>query len=400
MRQIEQWARQTRLPKMLTFFESLPRFFFLPRAVLLGSNNHNEILVEGFTSKHRVTKAISNLDEPFNPNLGLQTTLMAVKREKSSGAMQPIYQELSKGFEKVCLAEALGGCSGKIIRAHTLQKATFQAHARNGHVYEIDPFNGRPEGHRPTLIGINDATTFTGFCEHHDANLFQPIEIRPFDSQPQQFFLYHYRAVALAYYTRAYTAKIFEKAYAENAKKPGMGSLAEAARSIHITKLDAEEVGRQKLFYEHELKAQNWAAVEGHAWAGTKVPDFFATDFFGPRKNLQGKIFQDTKGRGPIHWLSLTVTTTDDRALVLLCAEKGSPLLASCVNSLKQLPRDRRTMAVVNYIICQLENFIMLPRWWDSLGDRTKRQFLNACNSRYFPRDLPHVCEWGLSKVR
>ena len=400
MRQIEQWARQTRLAEMLSFFEALPRLFSLPRPVLLGSNNQDEILVEGLTSKHRVTKAISNLDEPFNPTLRLQKTLMAKKREKSIGVMQPIYQELSKGFEKVCLAQGLGGCRGNIIRAHTLQKASFKAHACNGHVYEINPFDAEPEGLRTRLVGINNATTFTGFCEHHDSNLFKPIETRQFDLQPQQFFMYHYRAVALAYYTRPYKAKIFEKAYAENSKRADVGPLKNFEQSIFLNKLEAEELRGHMQLYEHELQPQNWSAVEGHAWTGTKVPDFFAADFFGPRKDLRGKFIQDTKSLRPLRWLSLTVTASDDRALVLLCAEKGSPLLSSCLNSLKQLPRDRRTMAVVNYIICQLENFIMLPGWWDALGERTKRQFLDARASRYFPRDLPHVCEWGLSAVQ
>jgi len=54
----------------------------------------------------------------------------------------------------------------------------------------------------------------------------------------------------------------------------------------------------------------------------------------------------------------------------------------------------------VNYIICQFENFIMLPDWWEPLEDRTKRLFVNSYNSRYFPRELPDVCEWGLFEVR
>lgn len=401
MRQIEQWAHRTRLAEMLSFFESLPRLFFLPRPVLLGSNNEFEILVAESASKGMVIRAISNLDEPFNPNLNLQKTLMSKQREASLGVMEPIYRELSNGFEKVCLAEALGGCRGKIVRAHTLQKAAFQAHARNGHVYEIDPFKVGPAGHWPTPIGIHKATTLTGFCEHHDGTLFRQIETEQFDSRPKQFFMHHYRAVALAFYNRAYKGKFLERAYIENSKKPGVGSLKTFAEGIRLNRADMAELHGHKCSYEQHLQAGNWAAVEGHAWIGTKAPDFFAADFFGPKKDLQGAIVQNTKTLRPLNWVSLTVTATaDDRALVLLCAEKGSSLLTSCVRSLRQIPRDRRTMAIVNYIICQFENFIMLPDWWEPLADRTKRLFVNAYDSRYFPRELPHVCEWGLSEVR
>src|SRR5258708_159885 len=83
--QIEGWARQTRLAEMLSFFENLPRYLFLPRPVLLGSNNEWEILAEGFVPRRQVIGAIPHLDEPFNPTLILQKTLMAEKRQKSLG---------------------------------------------------------------------------------------------------------------------------------------------------------------------------------------------------------------------------------------------------------------------------------------------------------------------------
>src|SRR5207247_5955135 len=116
------------------------------------------------------------------------------------------------------------------------------------------------------------------------------------------------------------------------------------------------ELRRHKCMYEQHLQAGNWSSVEGYAWIGTRAPDFFAADFFAPKKDLQGAIVQNTKSLRPLNWFSLTVSATaDDRALVLLCAEKGSSLLASCAKSLRQIPRDRRTMAIVNYIICQFE---------------------------------------------
>jgi hypothetical protein len=400
-RQIELWAHQTRLAEMVSFFETMPRHFVVPRPVLLGSNNSWEILVNGFTSKRRVISAVADLDEPFNPHLQLQKTLMAEKREESLGLLQPIYRELSKGLDKVCLASSLGDCSGKIVRAHSLQRASFQAHAKNGHVYEIDPFKVEPDGHWPTLVGINKATTFTGFCEHHDGRLFKSIETSNFAALPQQFFMHHYRALALAFYSREYKGKVLETAYAENSQIPNVGSLKQLEERVRINKRDADELRQHRDFYDRHLKTGNWAAVEGYAWIGNKVPDFFAADYFGARKNLQGTIVQDTKSLRPLRWISLTVTTAaDNRALVLLCAEKGSPLLTTCVASLRRLPRDRRTMAVVNYILHHTENFIMLPKWWDGLQERTKKLIVNTYDSAYFPRELPHVCEWGLSEVK
>jgi hypothetical protein len=397
---VEEWAHGTKLSEILSFFERLPREFYVPRAMLLGSNNQFEVLVEGLTPQSKVISTIGELDEPFNANLSLQRILRTKRREKKLGTLQSIFRERSRGFAKVCLAQGLGNCRGKIVRAHTLQRAAFEAHACKGHVYEFDPLNILVDDRAPTLIGINKATTFTGFCEYHDTKLFAPIEAEQFQSSPEQIFLHHYRAIAQAFYNRVYKAKLFERAYTENAQKVDGPYLRWLAERIRLTHVDAAELRKYKCRYEQFLLTKNWSAVEGYAWIGTHPPDIFATDFFAPRKDLKGRIIQDCNSWAPLEWLSLTVTATENRALVLLCAKKNSRVLAACANSLKQIPTHRQSLAIVNYVLCQLENFIMLPAWWESLEDNIQKQFINAYYSRYFPRNLPSVCNWGLSALK
>jgi hypothetical protein len=399
MRRIEQWARQAQLAEMLTFFETLPRLFSVPRPVLLGSNNAEEILVHGLTTKHRVMSAVLNLDEPFNPNLHLQRTLYAEKRKKPINTMAPIYRELKAGFQKLCLAEGFGNCRGKIIRAHSLQKATFKAHSRQGHVYEFDPFSFRDRGDPPTLVGINDATTFTGFCEYHDNTLFATIENEAFKAHPKQFFLHNFRAAAQAYYSRAYRAKIFEAPYREFADTLGVTSIRQGRERMILNQFDADEIWIHKFRYGHDIETANWSAVEGYAWAGDQVPGILAADFFAPSKDFHGRIVQHSKTLDRLDWVSLTVTSEENAALVLLCAEKGSPTLRALVTSLREIPMDLRTMAIINMVICKLENLVILPSWWDSLRRQDQLSFVNAFDSRYFPRVLPNVCNWHLTEV-
>jgi len=45
MRQVERWAQKTQIEKIFSFFDALPRFIHVPKPLLLGSNNHFEILV-------------------------------------------------------------------------------------------------------------------------------------------------------------------------------------------------------------------------------------------------------------------------------------------------------------------------------------------------------------------
>jgi hypothetical protein len=245
VQKVEYWARNTQIAKMLTFFDALPRFIQVPKPLLLGSNNESEILVFNDTTISLIRGELANMDEPFNPYLRHQRILDGRRREKPEKALQLLYENLQKGFEKVCLLAETGECSEKIIRAHSLQKSLFKNYAKNGHVYHFEPFTGTHDANKnlwPNLVGINKATTFSGFCERHDSQIFSNIEIIPFQNTPEQRFLYHYRAFAQMYYDKAYKFKVIEKLFEGLAKKCVPRALLPAPVTEY-TRLEAERVG-------------------------------------------------------------------------------------------------------------------------------------------------------------
>ena len=88
--------------------------------------------------------------------------------------------EMLRGY---CLhpQASANNCSGKIIRAHTVQrKGGLIAIAEDGHV--ISPKHGMEDIFRndgklvPRALGVREASTFAGFCSTHDDQLFSPIE--------------------------------------------------------------------------------------------------------------------------------------------------------------------------------------------------------------------------------
>lgn len=90
-------------------------------------------------------------------------------------------------------------CEGGIVRAHTLQLAgSLSTIAVNRHVYGIDVLGqpGRDGNLRFKLIGVRQASTFTGFCSHHDTELFRPLETEHFTTSKEQLFLLAYRALS------------------------------------------------------------------------------------------------------------------------------------------------------------------------------------------------------------
>jgi len=341
MQKVASWARNTQISKMLSFFDGFPRFIHVPQPLLLGSNNESEILIVGDATVSRIRDELKNLDEPFNPHLQHQRILGGIKRAKPEKAFPSIYQQLRKGFAKVCLLEDSGKCGKKIIRAHSLQKSVFKNHAKNGHVYQFEPFTGTHDADKnlwPDFIGINEATTFLGFCEHHDSQIFSPIENFPFQNTPEQIFLHHYRAFAQMYYDKGYKFKIIENVLTDLAKKFGPAELKSLAQKVYLNQYDANELRTQKLHFDKQLQKKDWSEVEGYAFVGETMPDILTTNFFAPRKNFHGKIFQDTKLLMPLKWISFTVTAVDDRAVFLLCGNRGCPVLREFVASFREMP--------------------------------------------------------------
>ena len=345
---------------------------------------------------------LANLDEPFNPNLQLQRILSWKQREKPAGALSSIYQQLRKGFPELCLLKGNGSCGQKIVQAHSIQKALFKKHAKNGHIYLFEVFTGKRDDENrlwPELMGINEATTFSGFCDLHDSLTFAAIENSPFLNTIEHKFLYHYRAFAQTYYGRAHKFRVIESAFKELATQHSVTQLKSLAEKVRLNQQDVADLEPMKRLYECLLHANNWSTVEGYAFGGELMPDFFMTEYFAPRKDFQGTIIQDTKTLGPLRWVSMTVTASNDRAVFLLCGEKGCPILRQIADSFRKLAVAARTGAVLNYTFCQFENFILLPHWWESLAKDVQLQFVNAFAGRYYPRELPDICDWKLREL-
>lgn len=100
-----------------------------------------------------------------------------------------------------------GNCSSGIIASHTIQRrGGLSLIQEEGHVLATKPTfqstfknKGRPV---PRRVGVNKASTFPGFCNKHDTELFRPIENTDTALNPLAAFLYSYRAIAYERFTK------------------------------------------------------------------------------------------------------------------------------------------------------------------------------------------------------
>jgi hypothetical protein len=147
---------------------------------------------------------------------------------------------------KKCLHPYLD-CNTDAIRAHSVSNAaSLGMIAQNNHVYQ---FAMRIEGNGPVCrlekIGRNKASTFTGLCADHDAELFQPIDREELSLEdPEQLFLIAYRSVTRELHVCLEGAMRIQNSY---------------QRLVAEGKISNEESSPQgQAAYQHILKA--WAA--------------------------------------------------------------------------------------------------------------------------------------------
>ncbi len=110
--------------------------------------------------------------------------------------MAEFFRTRKNGFGR-CLEPTMQ-CDQLAIRAHSIQnRQTIALLEQDNHVLAWQP-RFSPAGPDIALrrIGRNDASTFAGFCNQHDTELFRPLDTKPLDgADREQLFLLAYRGI-------------------------------------------------------------------------------------------------------------------------------------------------------------------------------------------------------------
>ena len=90
-------------------------------------------------------------------------------------------------------------CDSKPILSHTISASVLRLIAEKGELYRltIDPVDEKKGGvFEPGKVGVRAASSFNGFCEEHDRDLFASIDAKIFEMNPKNIRLLFFRAMA------------------------------------------------------------------------------------------------------------------------------------------------------------------------------------------------------------
>jgi hypothetical protein len=296
--------------------------------------------------------------------------------------------ELHKLLRKEeCLAPNgyLGKCDKKIVNAHTVPRSGSLARiARDGHVYtfKADPLSlertaGKPS---PSLIGIKQASAFTGFCSRHDNEIFKPIEDQDFIGTPLQCFLLGYRAVAREFFFKKRTAEAID-----DLKGMDRGKSVRAQEQIQQflqvyetgTNAGLRDIGKHKSQFDEALVNGDVTIYHYYIIDLVEPPSIMCSGGVFPDYDFQGTQLQDLLNldRTPSLITFSSFATQSGGAVVFSWLKDSDAVCQNLVNSLDRLSDQELPSAVVRFFFEYCENIFMSPSWWESLAD-TQQQVL------------------------
>lgn len=273
-------------------------------------------------------------------------------------------------------------CSKTLTKAHTVRRAAdLTPIARRGHVYAFAPSlsglietNGKPKAR---LVGINRASTFTGFCSKHDNDTFSPLEKAPISGSRQQILLLFYRSLA-----RELHFKRANAASTEHIRQMPLGidyavevrfreHLDAYLRGLQIGLQRLDEIKRK---LDEQLVSANYDDVRAVLFWLDRPSDVVASGVSNIEIDFSDIHLHDLADLSkPAPMLSISILNEGSRSVVVLAWPSDSDAPARrLVSSLCALPDSEIPSAILRLLFDSIDNLFMRPEWWESLIRRDR----------------------------
>lgn len=290
---------------------------------------------------------------------------------------------------KYCLhPNAPEGCSKNIISAHSVQKALLKKFiSSNGHVVQIKPsVHVGPIGvlAKPEYIGINNATTFSGFCGKHDTELFRPLECMDFHFSRSQIALLGYRAVCRELYQKEAEIAAGESVWSYCSVNPDITAFAEKSEQHRILQLARRNarinLTNAKNCYAEMLRDDSDLRYYGIEFS--EPPVYFNSVSFLPEWDFEGNILQELRFISDYKPICFSAWSAGDRAAAVFCWHvSASHICTPFIESLRRSPPERLANRILSMAFEISENVVFRSDWWESLSEPDRQLIVNRAFS-------------------
>lgn len=297
-------------------------------------------------------------------------------------------------------------CHKEIIKAHSIQNNKILSKlASDGHVYIADFNQNKFGGVDLKKKGRNEATTATCFCKYHDAELFKDIELREYEYQQKQNFLYAYRAFSKYYYDRIEGLEDSRKMFKVS---PNMMLSMGMAERIKGLEKSVEENDVLKATFNAALQNEKYDEVQ----TITITLDYevgFATAYMSPiAYDLKGNQISDVwslSERMKNIYVSIFPESGKTYILISWLQEDSGFMFEELKNQFKEIENNKEILlqTLNNMVACQSDNVVFSKKLLDKWGEGKINAFLSQYTSSFLALNGENIgltIERNLTKFR
>lgn len=273
-------------------------------------------------------------------------------------------------------------CSKKIINAHTISKSGSlkEIADESNHVLGLKislPNIIKNEGKLvPERIGINQASTFKGFCSIHDKSLFSCIEDREFVGDDEQCLALMYRSVAKEIYAKEGGLNTSE--FIKNGDK-GKHPLDQifiqnfVANHQKGIKAAITELSELKSQLDDQLLGKSSGNLS-HLIIESALPMPVAvSSIVSPITDFDGNLIQDLGDLNvAAEQLVFNSFSSDGKGYVVFSWSKNSTEVLGFIKSLLAIDTDKIFSSLIRFFFGVAENTFTSPIWWNGLSVEQK----------------------------
>ena len=258
----------------------------------------------------------------------------------------------------------------------------------------------------PKLIGLREASTFTGFCAYHDDTTFAPIEKHPFAATVEHTFLLGYRVCCRELY-----GKRMEDEFIPFMKTLDRGLPLEAQAGLqawiskHAAAANAglEDAEYHKSLYDSVLTSRDYSNVQYYLIRFADTTDLLCAGGHCPCFDFAGRQLQDHANlQERLDGIAFCLIPTDSGGAAVFSWVGKSRSAEALVKSLDVQSDDQIPHSIVRYVFEFFENSYFSPVWWEGLDEQTRGALqgrFNTMASPFTKRESTCLLDEGIRAV-
>lgn len=280
-----------------------------------------------------------------------------------------------------CLHFESGNRCNEVIRAHSIQKnQSLSAIADKGHVYgfptDIGAFIKNDGNLTLEKRGINNVSTFLGFCKKHDNELFELIDNGPLLPTDHQVFLYAYRSLCRELFVKKNALSVYEdqitKVPRENAVKELISTMRRG------TEIGLKNLKRHKSLFDHSLREKSFHDIKYVLFLSKQKPIFAFSSLLYPEFDFLGRQVQNL-GDVDSSLKLLTFCSTPMKSgwgFLFAWHKSSSNVCTEFMRSLATKIHEKSDFGdlLFRLVITHCENLAISPQWWEKLPKKHQQQ--------------------------